>query len=227
MANRLSYIFLNSRIIILGIVMAMPAAAITMSGEVRDSDEAPVPDVVVTAMPVTGRTTTSMGGKPVTVRLDQQGREFVPHVLAVRMGTPVIFPNSDDIQHHVYSFSSTKRFEIKLYKNMPDKPIVFDKPGVVAIGCNIHDWMLGYIFVTEAPHVTKTDTSGQWALEVPEGEYRLSFWHPDADIPDTLPSETVQTPINDLLHHSIKLKTRRQTGKPPGSIQTQGYSDGF
>lgn len=227
MASRLSFIFLNPRITILGIFMAMPAAAITLSGEVSDGDKAPVSDVVVTIISTTGKPAPSGAGKPVTVTLDQQGREFVPHVLAVRVGTPVVFPNSDDIQHHVYSFSSAKRFEIKLYKGAPDAPIVFNQPGVVALGCNIHDWMLGYVFITEAPYVTKTDISGRWTLEVPEGEYRLSFWHPDADIQDALPSETVHTPLSESLHYSMNLRTRRQTGKPPSSAQIQGYSDGF
>lgn len=227
MASPLSSVFLKHCGAVLGTLLAVPCAAVTLSGEVSDGNGAPLADVVVTAMPVSGGAPPPGGGKPVAVTLDQQGREFVPHVLPVRVGTPVLFPNSDDTQHHVYSFSPAKRFEIKLYSGTPSAPVVFDQPGVAALGCNIHDWMLGYVFVTEAPHLTKTDTAGHWALDVPEGEYRLSLWHPDAAVPAALPGATLHAPAGHSLRHAINLKARRQTGKPPGMIQTQGYTDGF
>jgi hypothetical protein len=159
--------------------------------------------------------------------LDQKGREFVPHVLPVRVGTPVFFPNSDDIQHHVYSFSPAKSFEIKLYSGTPVEPIVFDRPGVVAIGCNIHDWMLAYVHVTESPYHASTDTEGVWALNLPDGNYTVEVWHPDALAPGELPRVTMSTAGAVPARYSIALKTRRRTGKPPTNLQDQGYSDGF
>ena len=161
------------------------------------------------------------------MELDQKGREFVPHVLPVRVGTPVFFPNSDDIQHHVYSFSPPKRFEIKLYRGTPAEPVVFDQPGIVALGCNIHDWMLGYVYVTDAPYFTRTDASGHWTLNLPAGDYELALWHPDADSPGNLPKARVHVPASAPLGHAIPLKARRQTGKPPENLQEQDYSDGF
>jgi plastocyanin len=206
--------------------MVLPAAAITLSGEVNDSDEAHIADVVVTAIPTTGQPLPSISSKSITVTLDQHGREFIPHVLVIPKGTSVIFPNSDKIQHHVYSFSSAKSFEIKLYKGTPE-PIVFNQAGVVALGCNIHDWMLGYVFVTEAPHFTKTDASGRWSLELGTGEYKLTFWHPDASVLDALPNKTVYIPISKPIQYNINLNSYRRNGKPPSSDQIQGYSDGF
>ena len=85
--------------------------------------------------------------------VDQINLEFVPHVKPVVVGSPVYFPNKDDVRHHVYSFSPAKRFELPLYSGTPAAPVVFDRPGIVAIGCNIHDWMLGYIYVAETPYL--------------------------------------------------------------------------
>ena len=89
--------------------------------------------------------------KPGREIVDQINLEFVPHVKPVVVGSPVYFPNKDDVRHHVYSFSPAKRFELPLYSGTPAAPVVFDRPGIVAIGCNIHDWMLGYIYVAETP----------------------------------------------------------------------------
>ena len=74
--------------------------------------------------------------------VDQRDKQFIPYVTAVQVGTPVIFPNSDNIRHHVYSFSPAKKFELPLYSGVPAEPVVFDKVGFVTLGCNIHDWMI-------------------------------------------------------------------------------------
>lgn len=85
-------------------------------------------------------------------------------MLPVYVGTRVTFPNRDNIRHHVYSFSSAKKFELPLYIGTPAAPVVFDKPGVVALGCNIHDWMLAYIYVLTTPHFAKTAADGKARL---------------------------------------------------------------
>ncbi|MCX7173204.1 MAG: methylamine utilization protein [Proteobacteria bacterium] len=109
----------------------------------------------------------------------QQDRDFVPYVTIVRTGTAIDFPNRDPLKHHVYSFSSAKRFEIKLYAGKPAQPVIFDKPGEVALGCNIHDWMEAYVLVVNTPYFAKTSLQGRALLaDVPPGRYRLRFWHP-------------------------------------------------
>ncbi len=110
--------------------------------------------------------------------MDQIDRQFSPYVLAIQAGEWVNFPNSDSIKHHVYSFSEAKSFQLRLYKDKPPEPLAFEKPGVVALGCNIHDWMIGYIYVAESPWFGISDTSGEITIEAPQGEYQLHVWHP-------------------------------------------------
>lgn len=88
------------------------------------------------------------------------------------------FPNSDSIKHHVYSFSKAKTFELQLYKELNAEPLLFSTQGSVELGCNIHDWMLRYIFVVDTPYFGKTDMQGNLTLELPDGEYQLDVWHP-------------------------------------------------
>ena len=110
--------------------------------------------------------------------MDQQDKEFVPYVLPVEVGTAVSFPNNDKIKHHVYSFSAPKKFELPLYTVPPD-PVRFDKPGVAVLGCNIHDWMLGYVVILTTPYFTKSDAKGAWQIaNLPLGEYDVRVWHP-------------------------------------------------
>jgi len=223
MANRLSCIFLAVYLS----YSTLPAWAAQLTGIV-EAGGLPLSDVVITATPL-NKTAIRIHTKsqPESIALDQKSREFIPHVLAIRTGTPVFFPNSDDVRHHVYSFSQAKRFEIKLYSGTPKKPVLFNKPGLVALGCNIHDWMLGFVFVTDAPHFTKTDASGHWSLNLPEDDYQIELWHPDAAADFGGSKETLHVVLDQSLHHSIDLKSMRQNGKPPNTLQIQGYSDGF
>ena len=138
----------------------------------------------------------------------QQNRQFVPMVSLVPVGTPVSFPNVDTVRHHVYSFSPVKRFEIKLYVGTPAQPVVFDQPGIAALGCNIHDTMAAWVVVVDTPYFAQGGASGRARLaDVPPGSYRLRVWHPD--LPPGAPaadqaltvagggaSATVQLPLN-------------------------------
>ena len=108
--------------------------------------------------------------------MDQVQVKFVPHVLAIEVGQAVIFPNSDNIRHHVYSFSEPKQFEIKLYQGVPKTPLAFTQPGLVALGCNIHDSMLGYIYVSPWPEFQVTGESGMARLSKPTNT--VAVWHP-------------------------------------------------
>jgi plastocyanin len=110
--------------------------------------------------------------------MDQFNKTFVPGVLPVSVGTQVKFPNRDQIRHHVYSFSRAKRFELPLYKGEEAPPVLFDKAGVVKIGCNIHDWMSAIILVLPNSHYAVTDEEGRFALSgIESGRYTLAAWH--------------------------------------------------
>lgn len=115
--------------------------------------------------------------------VDQVNREFVPHISVIRAGQRVEFPNSDNIRHHVYSFSQSNPFEIKLYKNRPTNPVVFNNPGIVTLGCNVHDNMLGFIFVAEANHIIwRSDEKGNVIVD---GAESIRYWHPRLSITST------------------------------------------
>lgn len=111
------------------------------------------------------------------VEIVQRERRFVPEVTVVPVGTSVDFPNQDTVRHHVYSFSEAKRFEIKLYVGRPSSPVVFDRPGIAVLGCNIHDDMIAWVVVVDTPHHAKTDAAGRAVLDAPAGAYRLRAWH--------------------------------------------------
>ncbi|HEU0151854.1 MAG TPA: methylamine utilization protein [Arenimonas sp.] len=112
-----------------------------------------------------------------TAVMDQRDSTFVPGVLAVQVGTSVSFPNSDRVQHQVYSFSKPKPFELPLYAGTPREPVTFDRPGVVVVGCNIHDWMIGYIVVLDTPYFATSGDDGAIRLQAPPGRYTLRVWH--------------------------------------------------
>jgi hypothetical protein len=110
--------------------------------------------------------------------VEQRDKAFIPLVSAVQVGSLVSFPNRDEIRHHVYSFSPARRFEIKLYAGTPADPILFDKPGEVVLGCNIHDHMIAYIYVVESPWFGKTGKDGVARIEgLPAGDYDINAWH--------------------------------------------------
>jgi plastocyanin len=158
---------------------ACPAGAAEASVTVLAMGGAPVAGAVVIAEPATPAARGAAGPKAV---MDQHNLMFVPEVLLVRTGTAVDFPNSDQVRHMVYSFSGAKVFQLPLYAGHTQPPIVFDKPGLVTLGCNIHDNMLGYIYVTDSPWYGRTGADGTLVLrELSPGSYTLRLWHPLLD----------------------------------------------
>jgi plastocyanin len=116
---------------------------------------------------------------PVDAILDQINLTFVPDLIVIPVGSTVQFPNSDSVSHQIYSFSPAKRFQLPLYRGKPYPPVHFDQAGIVTLGCNIHDKMLGYIYVTDAQYFGRTDAHGAWTLQnLPRGTYHVSLWHP-------------------------------------------------
>lgn len=156
-------------------LLAGDAGAVTVNAMVTDASGAAVPEAVIYAMPASGKLPAAA---PRPAVMDQINKEFVPFVIPVQLGAPVTFPNKDNIRHHVYSFSPAKTFDLKLYSGKPANPVVFDKPGPVALGCNIHDWMVGFVYVVESPWFAKTAKTGAARLDLSDGEYDLKVWHP-------------------------------------------------
>ena len=133
------------------------------------------------------------------VEIAQKGRRFVPAVTVVPVGTKVQFPNQDTVRHHVYSFSPAKKFELKLYVGRPENPVEFDRAGVVVLGCNIHDTMVGWVIVSDTPWYASTPASGRATLaDVPPGHYVLRSWHPDLPAGSTGVEQAVTVGAADL-----------------------------
>ncbi|WP_243019636.1 methylamine utilization protein [Simplicispira sedimenti] len=124
--------------------------------------------------------------------ISQENKQFVPAVRVVTVGTLVRFPNRDSVRHHVYSFSPTKKFEIKLYAGTPAAPVLFDQPGVAVLGCNIHDQMVGWVVVLDTPYFAQTDAQGQALLEgMPAGAHQLRAWHARLPVDVTPPQQAI------------------------------------
>lgn len=169
---------LLARIFALAALAAVPAAQAAGAVDVRivDAHGAPVADAVVVAVPAAGPP--PLPAKPRIEVVDQVEKEFVPRVKPILQGSLVAFPNKDNIRHQVYSFSPAKTFELPLYAGTQAAPQLFDKPGVVTLGCNIHDWMVGYIYVAESPYYGKTDDQGRTTVDdLPPGVYAVRVWH--------------------------------------------------
>ena len=154
------------------------AAAEALTVTVHDRAGA-VADVVVSLEPADGTLAPVAG----TATIDQVDKRFVPRISVVRTGTSISFPNSDRVRHEVYSFSPTKTFTLKLYAGRSAPPVVFERSGLVVLGCNIHDSMVGFVAIVDTPYFGRTDAQGQVTLSAPPGRYRLRIWHPDLDRP--------------------------------------------
>lgn len=157
---------------------------------VRGPGNVPIRDAVVTVHLIGRPTPAAPAGGAFTV--DQKDIQFHPFVLMVPVGTEVSFPNLDPVRHHVYSFSPAKTFELKLYAKEQNRAVRFDKPGIVALGCNIHDQMAAFINVVDTAYALKTDTTGNAVFNLPAGTVaRVDVWHPYLRAPNNTVSRRV------------------------------------
>ncbi|TCO75602.1 methylamine utilization protein [Chromatocurvus halotolerans] len=143
---------------------------------VLGNDGEPLPGALVAYM----GTAYTAEALPAEAVVDQRNRRFVPHISLVAPGAAVSFPNSDDTRHHVYSFSEGNAFEIKLYRSNDAPPVIFETPGVVTLGCNIHDNMKAYVVVANGRPQALADSDGLARLPwLPSGvPVTLTIWHP-------------------------------------------------
>ena len=163
-------------------LLALAAQATEVRIAVRSAGK-PVTDAVASLHSASA----AAAATPETAVIDQRNTQFTPRVSVITTGTRVRFPNSDNVRHQVYSFSPAKRFELPLYSGRAAPPVTFETPGVVVLGCNIHDWMLAYVVVVDSPYHAITGTDGQARISAPAGTYTLRVWHPD--IRDNQPVE--------------------------------------
>jgi plastocyanin len=153
-----------------------PAVARPVTLRIVDSGGRPVPNAIV-SLRGPGAPTWRAGNERFSV--SQKNLQFSPFVLLVPLGARVAFPNQDPTRHHVYSFSPAKHFELKLFARDQSRSIVFDKPGVVALGCNIHDSMSAFVVVTDNGWTARTDARGFASFpNGPTAKGTLVVWHP-------------------------------------------------
>lgn len=213
-------IFFGAPIIMGAMLYTALATAAPFVAQVVDQRGQPVADAVLTLQGPPGKS-------PISAKadMDQRNKEFVPHVLAVHSNTNVTFPNSDNIRHQVYSFSPTKRFELKLYEGIP-AALVFDKPGLVVLGCNIHDWMLGYIYVTDDPWFAVSDAKGQISFDLPAGHYNVTLWHPqNADMATQSGGELVVA--DRAVQKSYSMTLEPLSADAPSAPAPSAFGDAF
>ncbi len=166
------------------------ARAATVAIDVRGADGKPLAGAVVLV-----DTPRKAVGGPIkfdyAYQMAQQNIAFVPHVLIVPVGATVTFPNRDKVRHHVYSFSKAKKFDLKLYGKDETRSVTFDTPGVVALGCNIHDAMSGFLIVVDTPFAVQTDAAGHATITgVPAGTAAIRVWHPSIRATDNMLSQS-------------------------------------
>ena len=163
--------------VLLSAVFLVPTSGISgeTSVSVVDAKRKPVAGAVVAFKPAEK----SPGVKPGVYDILQKGQRFIPELTVVPVGSRVRFPNRDEVAHHVYSFSPAKKFDIPLYQGEAPQDIVFDRPGVVALGCNIHDWMVAHVFVADTPYFAVSGSDGTAVLPgASAGRGTVKVWHP-------------------------------------------------
>jgi hypothetical protein len=158
------------------LLSASPAVAGTLVVRVVDPAGRPVNDAVVFVDPVGRPSPPPPPAGP--YRIEQRNMQFSPFVSVVPVGANVSFPNFDATRHHVYSFSPAKRFELKLFARDQSRSVRFDKAGIIAIGCNIHDQMSAFLFVTASPWAQRTERGSVTFRDAPSGQVKISVWHP-------------------------------------------------
>src|SRR5690349_2532919 len=175
--------------------LAAPLAAAPLTVRVVDASGWPVRDAVVTLYPAGAAARPAhAGGRYV---ISQQNMQFHPFLTIVPVGSDVSFPNFDNTKHHVYSFSPAKRFELKLFAKDQSRTVHFDKAGVVALGCNIHDQMSAFIVVTDSAWTARTNAQGVAAFtDAPNAPARVTVWHPFL----RAPGGTVQQAVSATQH---------------------------
>jgi len=198
------------------------ASAATVVARVINQAGKPVEGAVVSVE------RTGQGAQPAKAgamaTMSQQDRQFMPFVLPVQVGTTVEFPNEDPFRHQVYSFSAAKKFELPLYGRSEVAKVVFDKEGVVTLGCNIHDNMLAYIYVVGTPYFNTAANDGKATVgQLPAGNYTVKVWHPGEKTGERVTKElTLAAGDTADVELKIELKKERRQRKP-GALDEKEY----
>lgn len=203
----------------LALVLAGTAFSAEFSVRLANAKNEPVADAVVSLIPLDATAPAVAAGAEVEIAQSEQ--EFQPFVTVVQAGTRVVFPNHDSVQHHVYSLSKAKKFELPLYNPGQAESLVFEVAGLVTVGCNIHDWMISHLVVVPTPWFAKSDDTGAARITAPAGRYRVEVWHPRQGAP--LTREVTLADANPAAESfSLVLKAERRIRRSPAT-KGSGY----
>lgn len=201
--------------LLVALSLALPARASELVLTLATSAKAPIPNAVVMVRPDGGARGARLAGPFV---MSQKDTQFQPFVLIVPVGAEVSFPNFDPFRHHVYSFSKAKTFELKLYGTDETRKVRFDKPGVVGVGCNIHDAMSAFIRVVDTPYAARSAAGGQAVVrDLPPGPATVTVWHPHLRAKGGEISRRVTVPASGALRLSLTGELR------PPRLRHGGY----
>lgn len=171
-----------------GLLTVQPVAAGTVEGHVRRAgSSADLSNFVISVEDIEG----PFPAPERPAVMEQKDLQFVPHVLAIQVGTTVEFPNNDPLSHNVFSISDAKRFNLGLYSRGTVRRLKFERPGVVDLLCNVHLEMSAFIVVLKNPYFARTGSDGAFRIDgIPAGRHQLRYWH------ERLPPQvlTVQVP---------------------------------
>lgn len=182
---------------IIGAFLSGSIFAANLTVTVKDLDNQPVQNAVVELYNAKYNIGDAEFDKRKEYEVAQKMRHFTPFVLAVPLGSSVTFPNYDKTRHHVYSFSPVKTFELKLFSGQSHDPVLLEKTGIVALGCNIHDAMQAYIYVTDSRYFSVTNEQGQAQFTaLPIDTFEVKTWHPLQE--DAIASSKITTNDNVL-----------------------------
>ena len=191
----------RSIVLFAALALSATANARNITVTVKDAAGRPVPDAVVT-LDAPGR-----APPPGHFTVSQKNTMFEPFVLVVPVGSTVDFTNLDPFRHHVYSFSPAKKFELKLFGKGEKRAVTFDKPGTVALGCNIHDTMQAFIQVVAGAFVAKTGKDGRAVMHgAPAGAVKLTVWHPHLRAPGNQVTVVAQGAEDATVPVNVKLR---------------------
>lgn len=213
--QKLSWVVMSSFVLCVPIASAQGIAL-----RLLEADGTPVPDSVMELL-----SDAELAPMPVAIheaQIDQVDKEFVPTVTTIVAGGGASFPNSDDILHHVYSFSAAKTFDTPLYGSDADSQYreMFEVPGVVEIGCNIHDWMLAYIYVGQSERMAISDQMGMARLaNILPGQYRLRVWNARLDAPQNSVEQDILIEVDRTteLELTLELVRDRRVRRAPSA----------
>lgn len=194
--------------VILGLSLAAPSRAGVLSVMLTTPQGRPAPNAVVTVRPQ-GFVAHGPIRFPWPYRMAQKEMQFLPYVLIVPVGAEVAFPNQDPFKHHVYSFSASKPFELKLYSRDETRTVRFDRTGVISLGCNIHDDMTAFIRVVDTPFAIKSGARGEAEIrDIPAGPAILTVWHPFQKGRGGETTRQISIPASGALNLAIALDLR-------------------